>query len=388
MLNSDRRSEDSVLPRICMPTFSSFEKSAFRTGTLEGQDVLASCDAVDIISLDATSRFRFQKKWLSRFVYHDISQKLVFFNPGLKPVQLKREYDLFLLVCPWWQDVWYANAIQGWKDHCRTSVCWIMEQWANRISDIDNWLSILHSFDYVIVGTDGSGKPLGDAIGRPVHELHMGIDAIRFTPYPKPPARTIDVYSIGRRLDGIHQALLSLTSQRQLFYVYDTIQTGVSQVPDHRHHRAMYANMAKRSRFFPVAPAKANNQEETCGQVALAARYFEGTAAGAILIGQEANCTGFRQHFDWPDSVIKIQPDGSDLAEIFLRLSAEPERLQEISRRNAVESLRRHDWVYRWREMFDIARLRATVAMDERVLQLHHLAELAHETVRRPGEFR
>src|SRR6185436_9198376 len=100
-----------------------------------------------------------------------------------------------------------------------------------------------------------------------------------------------------------------LSGQNQFFYVHDTIQTGDSQVQNHRAHREMYANMAKRSRFFMVAPAKVNTSGETNGQVAMAGRYFEGLAAGAVLLGQKADCTGFRQYFDWPDSVVEIQPD-------------------------------------------------------------------------------
>jgi|CXWL01.1.fsa_nt_gi hypothetical protein len=370
--------EERALPRICMPVFSSFEKCAFRAGTLEGQDILAACDAVDVIPLEPSFLYAY-KDALSRLVYHDFTRRLVFRNPGLKPVRLTKEYDLFLLVCPWWQDVWYANAIQGWQDHCRTSVCWIMEQWANRIPDVENWLSILNKFDHVIVGTDGSGKPLGDAIGRAVHELHPGIDAIRFSPYPNPPARTIDVYSIGRRLEGIHKSLLALSGQKKIFYVHDTTQTGGSQVQNHREHRELYANMAKRSRFFMVAPGKVNEPGQTHGQVALAGRYFEGSAAGTVLIGQKADCAGFRQHFDWPDSVIEIQPDGSDVAEVLSKLSDEPERLHEISRRNAVEALRRHDWIYRWREILNIAGLRPTGAMQERE---ELLAKIANQVKR------
>lgn len=372
--------ERSLLPRICMPTFSAFETGAFRTGFLEGQDILVECEAVELIHLEPSRLFEYRKNFLSRLVYHDISRRLVFRNPGLRPVRLTKEYDLFLLVCPWWQDVWYANAIQEWQDHCRVSVCWIMEQWVHAVPDIEYWLPILSRFDHVIVGIDGSGKALGDAIGRPpCPEIHQGVDAIRFSPYPNPPSRTIDVYSMGRRLEGIHRALLPLAAQNKIFYVYDTVQTGASHVPDHRQHRQLYANMAKRSRFFMVAPGKANCPELTRGQSALGPRYYDGSAAGAVLLGQKADCATFRRHFDWPDAVIELQPDGSDAVEVLSKLSADPERIREISRRNAVEALRRHDWIYRWKEILGLAGLRPTSAMAAREKRLGELAEWARE---------
>ena len=366
-------------PRICMPTFSAFARNAFRTVFHEAQDVLIGCDDVEMIHLEPSSGFAFKEKWLMELVYRDVSRRLVFLNPGLRPVRLKRDYDLFMLVCPWWQDVWYANAIQGWWDHCRTSVCWIDELWAYDLPQLRHWLPVLSRFDHVIVGISGSSKALCDAIGRVCYEMNPGVDAIRFSPYPNPPARVIDVYSIGRRLDGIHRTLLNVAARKEMFYVHDTLQTGDSQAPDHREHRDMYANMAKRSRFFMVAPGKVNIPKQTQGQVALGPRYFEGAAAGAVLVGQVPDCEAFHRHFDWPQAVIEVQPDGSDVAEVISRLSAEPERLRAISCRNAEESLRRHDWVYRWREILSIAGLKPTPAMEAREKRLQELAELVRE---------
>jgi hypothetical protein len=368
-------------PSICMPTFSSFARNAFRTGLYEAQDVLMACDDVELIRLELSAGFAFRENLLMRLVSHDVSKKLVFMNPGLRPVQLKGDYDLFLLVCPWWRDVWYANAIQGWQDHCKTSVCWIDELWAGKITDLEYWLPILSKFDYVIVGINGSGKALGDAISRPCYEIHGGVDAIRFSPYPHPPVRIIDVYSIGRRLNGIHSQLLDLAARREMFYVHDTLSnTGDSQVQDLREHREMYANMAKRSRFFMVAPGKVDVPGATRGQVALSFRYFEGSAAGAVMVGQTPDCEAFRRHFDWPEAVIEIQPDGSDAVEVISKLSAEPERLQAMSRRNAQEALRRHDWLYRWKEILGIAGLLPTPTMEAREKQLLELADLAGES--------
>jgi len=373
-------SKRQVKPRICMPTFSAFARNVFRAGSYEAEDVLVGCDDVDLIPLEATNGFAFREKWLMRFVYHDVSRRLVSLNPGLRPVRLTRDYDVFMLVCPYWRDVWYANAIQGWRDHCRTSVCWIDELWADDVRQLQYWLPVLSRFDHVIVGIDGSGKDLGDAIGRPCHEILSAVDTIRFSPYPNPPARVVDVCSIGRRLDGIHRALLNLAARKEMFYIYDTlVNAGNSEIPDYLVHRDLLSNMAKRSRFFMVAPGKVNSPEETHGQIAIGRRYFEGLAAGAVLVGQAPDCGAFRRHFDWPHAVIEIQPDGSDAVEVVSRLSAEPERLREIGCRNAEEALRRHDWVYRWKEILGIAGLKPTPAMEAREKRLGELAELARE---------
>ena len=363
-----------------MPTFSAFARNAFRTGFSEAQDVLVACDDVDLIHVEPSKGFAFSEKWLMQLVFRDVSRRLVSLNPGLRPVRLTKDYDLFMLACPYWRDVWYANAIQGWRDHCRTSVCWIDELWSHSVPQLQYWLPALSRFDYVILGIPGSGKALSDAIGRTCHEVQAGVDAIRFSPYPNPPARVIDVYSIGRRLDGIHRAFLNSAARKEMFYIYDTLDNASnSETPDYLQHRDLYANIAKRSRFFMVAPGKINFPEETQGQVAIGRRYFEGSAAGAVLVGQVPDCESFRQHFDWPHAVIEIQPDGSDAVEVISRLSAEPARLREISCRNAEEALRRHDWVYRWKEILNIAGLKPTPAMEAREKRLGEIAELATE---------
>ena len=116
--------------------------------------------------------------------------------------------------------------------------------------------------------------------------------------YPTNPDRVVDVCSVGRRVKTVHGALLELVDRDRIFYVYDTLQTGESQASDHREHRDLYANTAKRSRFFVVAPSKVDVPEETRGQVEVAFRYYEGAAAGTVMVGHAPDCAPFRQMFE------------------------------------------------------------------------------------------
>ena len=47
-------STQSASPRICMPTWRNFTKSAFRCGFYEAQDILVESDDVDLVHLDMT----------------------------------------------------------------------------------------------------------------------------------------------------------------------------------------------------------------------------------------------------------------------------------------------------------------------------------------------
>jgi hypothetical protein len=239
------------------------------------------------------------------------------------------------------------------------------------------WLHVLKQFDHVFVGYKETAAQLSLILNRTCHWLPGGVDAIRFSPFPSAPARSIDVYSIGRRWSGIHQALHRAASRRKIFYVYDTFPGVANLEPyDYKQHRDLYANLAKRSRFYVVAPAKMDAPEETQGQIEIGFRYFEASAAGAVMIGQRANCEAFREMFNWPDVVIDIQSDGSDVEDVLANLSLEPERVSAMSRRNAAQALLRHDWVYRWKRVLGVAGIEPSPRMVERERYLKDLADL------------
>jgi len=373
----DQDASATRAPRVCVPTARDFSKRVFQCGFYEAQDVLRGVAEADLLLLQTTPRLRFREQLQRRLMYHDVTKRIVFLNPGLKKVRLTGEYDLFIAHCQTYWDLLYVNAIDGWKDQCRTTVCWIDELWAASIPYYKHWLHALKRFDHVFVGYHGTVGPLSAALDKTCHWLPGAVDALRFSPYPNPPPRRIDVYSMGRRWEKLHSVLLQASSRGDIFYVYDTIPSVQLEVYDHSQHRDFLASMAKRSRYFMVAPGKADFPQETQGQVEIGFRYYEGTAAGAALIGQAPDCEAFRNTFSWEDVVIPVSPDGSGVVDAFRNLEADPERLNTISRRNAAEALLRHDWLYRWKEVFRVAGLEPSPGMQLRERRLRELADLA-----------
>jgi glycosyltransferase involved in cell wall biosynthesis len=205
----------------------------------------------------------------------------------------------------------------------------------------------------------------------------MAVDALRFSPYPRRLSRRVDILSIGRRRAEIHRASANLAKERDLFYVHDTFAGSYSVVEDYRQHREMLASMMKRSRFFVVAPAKTGTQEGSRGQVEVGLRYYEGAAAGAVMIGQAPVCDAYRTLFNWQDAVVEVDPDGSDFAEVLTQLASDPDWMDEISRRNAAGALLQHDWVHRWERIIEIAGLNPTPALLARKARLVELARIA-----------
>lgn len=363
-------------PRICMPSGRLFKKKPFLSGHYEAQDVLQEVDDVDLICLEPGPGYAFKERWQRRLLFHDFSRRLIYQNPGLRKVRLKQEYDLFLAVCQYTHDFVHINAIEGWEDKCKVSVCWIDELWIGELQECKYWLHALKKFDYVFLSCLDTVEALSKVIDKPCRWLPGAVDALRFSPYPNAPTRVVDVYSLGRRREEIHKKLFRAAEAGSIFYLYDTFEGSLSDVYDYRQHRNLLSSVAKRSKYFMVAPGKVNVPNETRDQEEIGRRYYEGAAAGTVMIGQAPNCNSFRRMFPWPDAVIKIQPDGSDVMDVIARLNRVPEQVLGIGQRNAAESLLRHDWVYRWKELLQVAGLAPLPKMAVRERRLRELADL------------
>jgi hypothetical protein len=361
-----------------LPTWRHFNQAAYQCGLYEAQDILAETDAVEVIAFDQGRMLRLREMAQRLALYRDPTNTVMFMNPGLREIRLTQDYELLVVVCQTFNDLLYVNALKKWKERCRASVCWIDELWAASVPRYKNWLKALEQFDHVCVSFLGTVEALSRAIGRVCHWIPGGVDAVRFSPYPNLPTRVVDVYSIGRRWEGIHEALLRRASANSIFYIHDTLEGLSSARPyDIRQHREMYANVAKRSRYYVVAPAKMNLPSDTGGQIEVGYRYFEAAASGAILLGQAPPTESYRRLFDWPDAVVEIHPDGSDVLDVIDQLNSDPERTEQMCRRTAAESLLRHDWLYRWQDIYRIAGVAPSTGMLARERRLQALASIA-----------
>lgn len=377
IMNEPHRYAARNQSRICMLTGRQFTRRAFQCSLYEAQDVLVDCEDVDLFELCPRRGFGLKERLQRRFLYRDVTRRLIHINPGLHSIRLDQDYEVFVTICQNHWDLPYINAIKGWKHRCRIKICWIDEIWAADIPHYKYWLQSLNQFDYIFVGYQGTVEPLSRALGRPCGWMPFAVDALRFTPYPNPPPRVIDVYSIGRRWSAIHSALRQAAERDRLFYAHDTFPGADVEPYDHRQHREMLADFAKRSLLFMVAPGKVDAPEETQGQIEVGYRYYEGAAAGAVMIGQAPQCRAFEELFPWSDAVIHIEPDGSDVIKVVRELTSDRERCDAIGRRNAAQALLRHDWVYRWKSILEVVGLRPSAKMTAREERLRELACMA-----------
>jgi Glycosyl transferases group 1 len=297
-------------------------------------------------------------------------------NPGLRSVAVNREYDLFVFVCMNVWDLLYLNAIHDWQSRCRIKVCYMAEFYSGQTSEYEHLLRSLCGFDYVVQSFASSAPAVSRAIGKPCHHMPFAVDALRFTPFTGAQKRVIDVLSIGGRSAPVHESLLRLAADRDLFYMYDTLPSAQLKPTNPSQHRDLLASCAKRSRFFLVNEAKFGSSEKE-RQSEVGARYFEGSAAGAVLLGRAPTVHSFQDAFPWPDAVLNVRDDGSDVEAVLDSVASKQDELERISSRNAVHALRSHDWGHRWDAILKLTGLMSRPALGQRLLALETLANNA-----------
>lgn len=189
------------------------------------------------------------------------------------------------------------------------------------------------------------------------------------------PQRSIDVCNFGCRSPTVHESLLEAGKRENFLYIHDTIKELFTI--NYQAHRALYQNIVKRSNYFIAYKAKFNLKSEVGEQEELNIRFFEAAAGGAVILGTPPKTDKFHQNFDWSDAVIGLPSEATNTAEVSADLNLQPERLKEIRKNNVLNSLLRHDWVYRWGQILDRVGLSHTPKMAQRRASLQSLADMA-----------
>jgi len=362
-----------INPRVLIFSQRNFDLKVFQCWIYEFEDVIAETDGVHLLAPGAWEEAA-AAATLIRRVGNGV-RRLRGRAPHVGVIgesQVNQKYDLFfaIFMFPW--QLALLERIKNWRSQCGGAVCLLGEVWVHDVPRVRPWLELLRDFDQVFVAIKSSVPDVAQVVGKPCTFLPLGIDTLRFYPYPNPPTRSIDVLSMGRRSDSVHQDLLYLAEKKRIFYLYDVVRN--FSVIDYREHRAMLANLVKRSRYFISYKHNVNIADVTGGQEAVGARYFEGAAGGAAMIGIPPDCEEYRAAFDWEDAVIPVPYSPTDIGVILSELDAQPHRLARVSRKNVVSCLLRHDWAYRWEQILNSVGIEPTPALAARRATLQKLA--------------
>ena len=348
----------------------------------EFEDVVAEIAGADTVMVNDRASLEFARrvyKWTRAATRSPRLAKLVAPHPST--VQLTRDYELFLPIFSHSYQLYGLKAVPDWRKRCRVAACLITEVWTDLLPDY--LIELLAEFDHLFVAMQGAVKDLAKMTGRPVTYLPYSVDALRFAPVPHLPARGIDMCNIGRRSSVTHEALLRLAGAHKIFYYYDTVAAGADsrqrtfRVDVPSEHRRLFASLLQHSRYFIANRSRVNEPEFLAGRDEISARFYEGAAAGTVMLGEAPRNDEFKRQFDWPDAVIHLPFDSPDIGRVLEELDSDPERLRQIRRNNVHNAALRHDWLQRYEVICDKVGVGRTPGMDRRRHDLQVVAERA-----------
>jgi hypothetical protein len=374
MANSFDSNTDKRPARILVASSRGFNSAAASCGCYEFEDLICDLDDADLFAPVNTHDLLRKMYRLTKYIGRSdrLAAKV---TPYPKEFVIDHEYDLLLVIVHYAWDLQLINSIQGWQEKCRNTACLITEI---HEKELNNWRILqepFQNFDLIFACTYLCNVKLSQAIDRPVIYLPGGSDALKFCPYPNPPERCIDVVALGRRSPELHRSLLEHAQTSNFFYYYDTVKKQALEIDNPSEHRIKLISLMQRSRFSINYFAKFDEPALTKNSQEIGFRFFEGAAAGTIMLGLPPDNEIFSKYFDWEDVVIEVDPKDQDIIATIAQLDSQPEKLARIRRQNVVNSLLKHDWVYRWQKILAAFNLAPSPAMIDREQRLKRLAQ-------------
>ncbi len=365
LLLSMRRLDDLVA--FCLP--------------YELEDVLREVTGADRVDVGGRAALELSRRVYKLAVLATRSRRVArAVAPLPSTVTLDRDYALFFPVFNHAHELYALAAVPGWRSRCRKAACFVSELWVQQLPGY--LLELLAEFDHVFLGVRHPVADVARITGRPCTYLPLAADVLRFAPGPEAPARTIDVCNIGRRSATTHAALVALARRRRIFYFYDTVAASGAdrrqrtfRVDDPDEHRLLLASVLQRSRYYIANRARVNEPEFTRGRDEISSRFYEGAAAGAVMLGEPPRDEEFARQFDWPDAVIPLPFDSPDVGDLLAALDRDPGRTGRIRREGVRNAALRHDWGHRIGTVFETLGLPPTEAMRDRAARLRSLAD-------------
>jgi hypothetical protein len=357
----------------------------------EFEDIVAEVTGADRVDAGDRVGLEFSRRVYKLARFTTGSQRLArACTPPPSTVELKRDYELFFPVFNHAHELFALATVPQWRQRCRVAAVFVNELWAHRLPGY--LLELLAQFDHVFLGIRQPVAEVARIVGRPCSYLPLAVDVLAFSPLPELPARVIDVCNLGRRSSVTHDALVRIARDRRILYYYDTVAASglehkqrTFRVDNPSEHRLLLAALLQRSRYFIANRARVNEPEFGAGGDEISGRFYEGAAAGTVMLGEPPRSEDFQRQFGWPDAVIRLPFDSPDVGRLVSELDADPQRLARIRWHNVHNAALHHDWVHRLRTVFETVGIRPTEAMITREKCLQALADLALQGAEQAG---
>ena len=188
--------------------------------------------------------------------------------------------------------------------------------------------------------------------------------------------RTIDVSGFGRQEVHISNCLADTFNQpgSERFY-YHTNWLAASGLSDRQRYRDMFWHILRRSKLSLSFDTLYWNPGNRSPNSYVNPRWYESLGAGTVVVGQRPTCDNVDELLDWEDSTINLPEEPEQAVEAIIKLLDEPDKIEEISKRNLVNMHRKHDWRYRIKSMFSAMSLPIPDRLNDQISELQKRAD-------------
>lgn len=209
--------------------------------------------------------------------------------------------------------------------------------------------------DHIYVGIKDDVGKIQDDLSLPVSYLPMAADVLsaRATPFESDAERPISVAAFGRVHNRISNAICDQfnTPGSRHIYLYNGVN-GNAEPADKLRYRATFWHTLRRSRLCLAFDHFFANEKNTAEHSYVGPRWFEGLAAGTVIVGKAPPKEKQHSLLDWKDAAIDLSNDDEKAAKEILDLLSDSGRLKAASRENLANMNRRHDWRQRLADIY------------------------------------
>jgi len=267
-----------------------------------------------------------------------------------------KRYDLGLFVIFQPSEIVSLRYVQRLREACDRVAIYIFDSWTSRSGALLRYRRLWELCDHVFISFPRTLTTYRRMLDCPVTYLPQAIEPTTF--HAGRTERPIQVLSIGRRLESVHQTLLALSARDDLWYHYSEFRA--PQAINLAESQILLGRLCQSAQIQVCWPVEVTHAVEArSGYLPIdgspiTARWFEAAASGSVVVGARPTDGEFDALFPYPGFVREIKPSSPPEVEEVVRASLHNNDADMRERRALAEYVRReHSWESRCRTILE-----------------------------------
>lgn len=329
----------------------------------EAEDVLVDCKGASLALLDRHGKNpRVRARRIAGRAVRRLAGRSVLLPAAQRGVSTDigdAEHLVFVGHGPW--DVPLLERLRVLRRQAHTVSLWLPEIWPTQLSDPRIRYEGYAMIDHLFLGVPETMEPFQAlAPTTEVHYVPPATDVMAFGGGAIDGRRSIAVLGIGRRHPDQHNQILDWAAKNHALYLYDTVS---GKAHDWKAHRRALSDWYRHANIAICNYGKHDQPSLIGGLRVLPGRFFEGMAAGSVMIGMAPSIDEQRRLLGV--DIVESTED-TDLVTVLDKYH-DPATARPIRIRNMALACRGHDWAHRWKIILEHIGVPVPESLDRRI---------------------